>query len=304
MFEWIGTQKIKDIEGALKPSAYVARAYRQAQKNDGRPPKWARKLGNGRWVFDIEYIKTDAKENLESISVSDAARVLGVTRRAVQTWVDEGEIPVVDGYRKGKGESRRILREEFMRNLPRLRMRLETPAVVGYKRKHGKPLSKDLIDRIEAERVVRQAAAKETDRARRREERKALRAVKLKAGRGKTAAAVEARLKEAREGRLKEESQAGLKAAAQVQLKKAREAELRKTREKAAAAVEAQLKEAKWEKHAAGIAERIIDDMFDNELSRVNAMILFNQIAVSHGIPSDIMMKVRKKFFGKRGIRK
>ncbi|MCE9615770.1 MAG: hypothetical protein K8T26_15990 [Lentisphaerae bacterium] len=123
---WIGRREIAAIDGALKASAYVARAYHH-QKEHGDPPAWARKLTGGQWLFDRRYIAADARENLATIGITEAATLVGATRRAVQTWVDEGLIPTLTGDRP-KGESRRIPRETFMQVLPDLKQRLRTAA--------------------------------------------------------------------------------------------------------------------------------------------------------------------------------
>lgn len=130
---WIGHKTIAGIPGALKPSAYVARAYHHQQEH-GAPPPWARKLESGRWLFDARYVQADAALNNATVGVSEAARQLGVTRRAVQTWVDEGRLPTTLD-RHEKGAVRRIDRAAFLRLLPDLRARLQegirgrTPAV-------------------------------------------------------------------------------------------------------------------------------------------------------------------------------
>ena len=90
---WIERQDIKSIQGALKAGAYVARAYNYARDHDGQTPSWARKTSTGQWLFELGYIRADAADNLKYISVSEAARTLGATRRAVQNWVDDGVIP-------------------------------------------------------------------------------------------------------------------------------------------------------------------------------------------------------------------
>lgn len=119
---WIGHKVIADIPGTLKPGAYVARAYHHQQEH-GTPPQWARKLDSGRWLFDERYVREDAALNLATVGVSEAARLLGVTRRAVQTWVDEGRLPTSLDHRE-KGAIRRIARAEFMQQLPELKQRL------------------------------------------------------------------------------------------------------------------------------------------------------------------------------------
>ena len=81
--QWIGRREIAAIQGALKPGAYVARAYKFEQEHGGNPPPWARKLDNGRRLFDENYVRADAQQNLESIGISEAAKLLGLSRKAL-----------------------------------------------------------------------------------------------------------------------------------------------------------------------------------------------------------------------------
>ena len=163
--EWINVQEIAKIDGALKAAAYVARAYRYAQDHGGQPPAWARKLENGRWQFALEYIREDAAAHSRTLSVADAAKMVGVTRRTVQAWVDKGEVPLLGGGRQ-RGETRQILKAPFLRLVPQLMKRLETPAVIGYRTRHGKPVPQQALERLAAEK-----AARETDAVKRRARR-------------------------------------------------------------------------------------------------------------------------------------
>lgn len=179
--KWMARSRIASIEGALKASAYVARAYNHAKAHDGKLPAWAGKLPNGRWVFDSAYIEADAESNRLTIGVSEAARRVGATRRAIQTWIDEGVVETIEQAERTKGEPRRILREPFERALPRLRKRLETAAVVGYRKRHGIAVPDAVAQRVEAERQRRQEAkrkreqeARDRRRERERERRKAV----------------------------------------------------------------------------------------------------------------------------------
>lgn len=166
--DWIGRKEIEAVPGALKPGAYVARAYKYTQQNNGAFPAWARKPGNDQWLFDCEYIRADAKRNTETMSVHEAALMLGATRRAIQIWVDQGEILAETGGRE-KGEERRIVRDAFMMELPRLRKRLETPSVVIRKVKHGGDVSGDVVARVRAEMKQRHVSARGHDQARKHE---------------------------------------------------------------------------------------------------------------------------------------
>jgi excisionase family DNA binding protein len=147
---WVPNSAIAEIPGALKPSAYVARAYHHLQHHR-EPPPWARKLPNGHWLFDEAYVKADAALNATTLGVSEAAKLLGVTRRAVQTWVDEGRIPSLRDQRQ-KGEIRRIPRDEFVRLIPSLQVRLPAEARTAPATASAPPASPDeLRQRLEAE---------------------------------------------------------------------------------------------------------------------------------------------------------
>ena len=120
---WLGRRDVLAIPGALKASAYVARAYLLQKNHGGHPPAWARKLPGGQWQFTRAYVETDARQNLATVGITEAATILGASRRAIQTWVDEGIIPTTVDKRH-TGESRHIDRTEFMRLLPTLKTRL------------------------------------------------------------------------------------------------------------------------------------------------------------------------------------
>ena len=55
----------------------------------------------------------------------------------------------------------------------------------------------------------------------------------------------------------------------------------------------------KPQKQAVAIAEKIMDDMLDNDMSQIDAMLLFNDIAESDGIPQEIHIAVRKDIIGR-----
>jgi hypothetical protein len=169
--EWIGRREIVAIKGAMKPSAYVARAYKHSLQNHGLPPDWAKKLGNSHWLFLESYIHADAKRNLESMSVHDAAQMLGATRRAIQDWVDQGVIPVLSGENREKGEERRILREAFIQDIPQLKKRLETAAVLARKHKQGN----QVLEKLPQELGTRNARNRPSTRHRDHAERQRLR---------------------------------------------------------------------------------------------------------------------------------
>ena len=381
---WIERREIRGIEGALKPSAYVGRAYQYAKAHRGRSPEWATKK-KGHWLFRRSYIEADARANLKTIGVTEAAKLLGATRRAIQDWIDEGIIPIEE--EREKGEPRRIPREPFQQRFDELKKRLETPAIVGYRLKHGHDVAPEVIERIDAEREKRAAATRRRERerleeTRREEERRRidklearLRAseqAKSRADEEKQSAEQilqqKARAEEeaaAREKELRRQLQAAEKAtraaererrsaehkvhveqetaaterllgrkfsrlvraaksrytrtieeqrrAAEAARKRAEEERLeankrlKAAKQRSAAAAEAQLKAAReahlraveWDTKASGIAERIANDMFDDRITRIQAMALFNKITEEQGVPLDVLVSVRKQFFGR-----
>ena len=242
--DWIGHREIRAVDGALRPSAYVGRAYRHEREQNGRLPEWAQKQDNGRWRFSRAYVEEDARVNLESVGTDEAARILGTTKRTVQTWVDDGIISSASDAARTKGEPRRILRDQFMRDVPRLQKRLassaaDTPGVEA---------------REETAVLIPKPCARD-DGSPRESLQHGLSAIKAE-----RAAAVEEQLWNAREARREED---------------------------------------RSEKLATEIAQRIMNDMFDDRLSRIEAMVLFNQAASEQGVPDEIRIRVRKGFWGK-----
>ena len=120
---WLDRHAISQQRGALKPSAYVARAYNY-EKTHGRLPAWARKVDGGKWLFAEAYISEDAALQIETVGISDAAALVGTSRRTIQTWVDEGRFELAAENRQ-TGESRRVNRAALMRALPELKARLD-----------------------------------------------------------------------------------------------------------------------------------------------------------------------------------
>ncbi|MFC1497892.1 helix-turn-helix domain-containing protein [Verrucomicrobiota bacterium] len=169
--KWIKSRDIGCIEGALKASVYITRAYRYVREHGGRYPQWAKKSERGHWLFDSTYIKEDAEENRLIVSISEAARILGASRRTIQNWADEGIIATVAGEGRRGEAARKILREQFMQTVPELRKRLETAAVIGRKVKEGKSVSARLAKKAESEKKARKTEARERDKIRHREQR-------------------------------------------------------------------------------------------------------------------------------------
>jgi excisionase family DNA binding protein len=236
-----------------------------ARGHNGGPPDWACKDENGQWLFDRDYILSDARTNRLSISVSEAARLLGATRRAVQNWVDEGLIPTLGAGKRREGESRHIDKTEFTRKLPELKKRLKAPAVVGFKREWKK-------------REREKEAAPATEK-------------------GILAAEIEARLREARELRQEQEQ----KLAQEAGLEKLKGREVDKAQ--LANTIEQRLRRAREEKEwiaiASEIATKVLDDMFDDRIHRIEAMKLYNETAEHRGVPREVRIRVRKEFFGR-----
>lgn len=283
---WIGRRGIGKIEGALKASAYVGRAYKRAQHQDGQPPPWARKLRNGRWLFDIEYIEADARRNLATIGISEAASLLGASRRTIQTWADEGILPLEGKAERERGDPRRILREAFMRTLPELGKRLETPAVVGFRR------SREQSNTSEASQVSREVEGES----------------QFRSAAEKTAAAIESRFSAAREDRLRRIRDAAKRPTESTGARTSRSGKTLPDRSKSAAMLESRLRQARetrqtlvgWEDRATRIAQKLADDVDSGELERIDAAILLNQIAEREGMPDDIRIEITRKYFRKR----
>jgi len=310
--EWIGRRDVEAIKGALKPSAYVARAYKYSLQNHGIPPDWAKKLDNSHWLFLESYIHADAKKNLESISVHDAAQMLGATRRAIQDWADQGVIPVLGGENREKGEERRIPREAFIREIPQLRKRLETAAVLARKLKHGNQIPEELLQELQTRKMRRSPSTRHRDHATRSQSNVVQSSanvtlksfvesphdekdVRLRALRARSATALESKLRAAVE--TTPESAAEDRTIERVRT--------RTIKEKSAAALEVKLRtaaesaaEKQMEQRAMLLAERVQDQMFEEDFSMRRAAIMFIWEAISRGIPAKIRIKISKKIFG------
>lgn len=286
--KWIGHDEIRRIRGALSPGAYVARAYREARDHDGEPPPWARKLPNGRWVFDASYIDSDAQLNAETIGVDEAAAILGASRRAVQTWVDAGIIACADS--REKGMQRLINRERFIREIPELKKRLQTRAVVGFKRS------------VETRR--RQAGRQEAPAAAAAEEPVADEVDLLEAPRdelamvkAERAAAIEAALRRACE---RKAGMAALSAAGKREKHPADPAAVaHSVEERFKTAAESRRRETELAALAATMAERIMNDVECGKMGFIDGLLLFNNLAKAKNVPDHIRARVRKDFFGR-----
>ena len=301
--EWIDSKAIQGIAGALKPSAYVARAYKYTRQNNGAFPEWTKKTDNEHWLFSLEYIKADAKINLTTIGTGEAAKILGAARRTVQTWVDTGEIPTAPGEQDDKNRRRRILRKEFMLALPQLKKRLQTPSVVGFKIKHGSHVPNAVIEQIKSERRDKQLTLT-------KEKKKGPLAgvrILLRTEAQRIAQLTEARLQRARKRKLDEikKEQSARNAAAQSAEKKNKE--LKELKVRNAEIIEQQLQKARevnltkieMEKQMMSTAEHLLEGILASETDRVNAAVTFNDMATRREIPSDIQVMVLRKYFGK-----
>ncbi len=279
----------------MKSGAYVQRAYLYAREHNGTPPPWAMKSEAGHWLFDRGYLEAEAADNLRTLSVSEAARMLGATRRAIQNWIDDGDIETLG--ERGPGEPRRIVKSAFTETLDDLRKRMETPAVVGHRLKHGQPVSLEALERIAGEEAAQEP---ETTTPLRKPGTIVLPPVfdeKLAAAKRTSAAALEARFSAAKEDqrrKLKDEvgdtkssspgdGRTGEKA---NQLKMAAARELKRSREA-------------FDEYASEVAKRLLADMFDVSITRIQAMKIFNRITEERGLPRSIRISVRKRFFGK-----
>ncbi len=271
--QWINAREIKNVDGALKPSAYIGRAYRYGKDHENVLPEWASKTDACQWRFARSYVEESARENLETLGIHEAAELLGASRKAVQNWVDEGLIPMAHADSHEKGTTRRIDRFGFEKLVPELKKRLTTPPVIGFKRKRGVPVPEpDEIAAIE----------------------QALESGKSSPARS-AALALEERLQCARKRRKLEKDLAS------------RESDSLARKSEHAAALEEQLarakeerkQEEKWGADSTTIALRIMDDMFEDRITRIEAMKLYNGAVKSRDIPDGIRIRIRKDFFGR-----
>ncbi len=171
---WVSRSEIMQISGALKPAAYVARAYLYL-KETGESPAWAQKTAGGRWLFDRNYVEHDAVLNISTIGISEAAEHAGTSRRTIQTWVDEGILKTASGERE-PGQCRHVDRQAFLKALPKLRARLDggpasTPSVLPERFDEGALSSGErrslarLRQRLSTARTKREAVLREAQSA-------------------------------------------------------------------------------------------------------------------------------------------
>ena len=296
---WVGRSEIEAIEGALEPSAYVARAYKEVLKHEGHPPWWARKDESGQWQFDFVYIEADVRTNIDTIGIDEAARILGATRRAVQTWVDHGTIAAVAGTNRTKGARRRILRAKFMRDLPRLQTRLATPAVLGFKKHRSRQKTTEAPASALQEDALTGSIPGPASGDKHHE-----------APGSDKGEPCEQQDQPAPSGD-QSPFAAGLangNAVGPTAVATGNEPDSQKlVKKQAANALEARLREARDAKHrevmfeaqSVKIAEKLLSDVFGGELSRVDAMVMFNDIATDLGVPAVIRTKIRKQYLGR-----
>jgi len=123
---WVGREQVITIPGALKPSAYIARAYKY-HKAIEEYPSWARKEGR-KWYFKPDYITADVKAAQDAkakespyLKSTEGAKLLGCTRRTFLNYADRGLIPFTQGKSTKKGVVRLIPRSDFMKMLPELK---------------------------------------------------------------------------------------------------------------------------------------------------------------------------------------
>lgn len=279
----------------MKPGAYVQRAYLYARDHNGTPPPWAMKSEVGHWLFDRSYVEADAAANLQTLSVSEAARTLGATRRAIQNWIDAGDIKTL-GERE-PGEPRRIARDAFIGQLDDLRKRMETPAVVGHRLKHGQPVSLETLERIAGEEAEEEPETTIPPRVPGTVILPPGLDKKLAAARRSSAAALEARLSAAKEDqmqRLREETDNS-----ELTLPGSGGTGEKTNNLKLAAARELQRSRDAFNEYASEVAKRLLADIFDASITRIQGIKLFNRITEERGLPRSIRINVRKRFFGK-----
>gem|GEM_PF-2991824 len=291
---WIGHDAIKLMPGALTPGAYVARAYREARNHDGTPPPWAKKLGNGKWVFDTSYIHADASLNLETMGVDEAATLLGASRRAIQVWIDTGIITSAEA--REKGAQRLILRDRFLYDLPELKKRLQTPAAIGFKRNAA---SKRIQMTEETAAIAVAADTKAQAEQPEFEEAEPIVSLRdeLKQAKIQKAAAIESALKQARDRNAARAKPDALSFLVQDHGKRADMA--RAAEDRLTSAAEARRRETESAATAATMAERILADVEMGKMDRLDGLILFNDLARAKDIPDRIRIEVRKDFFGR-----
>lgn len=178
-----------------------------------------------------------------------------------------------------------------MRDLPRLRKRLETPAVRGFKKRRAGPPLADITapplsalpshpasgqDRALPEGTTKQRAPHETPLpqafpalqadadSRTVSELATITAVSVpderKLAKQRAVKAIEARLREARDARQKE---------------------------------------AQTEALAVKLAKKLLGDLFSGELTRVDALVMFNDLSTKQGVPADVRTRIRKEYFGR-----
>lgn len=131
---WLQRADIERLEGALTPAAYIQRAYLFSKKN-GQLPEWARKNPGGQWEFSRDYVLSEIGLRHEYISVHDAAKILSVSRRTVQNWIDEGMLSCEKSGEHRGGKVRNIPRKEFMQRVSTLRARAKRYEASRNKRK-------------------------------------------------------------------------------------------------------------------------------------------------------------------------
>jgi len=174
---------------------------------------------------------------------------------------------------------------------------METPAVIGHRLKHGQPVPIEVLERIAGEDVPAEPSPAlshqqsgpitlppELDE-------------KLAEAKRTSAAAVEARFSAAKQfqQRRLNEGSSGLDTSSGRQQKDEKEL----SDFKAAAARELQRSRQAFEEYASEVAKRVLADVFDDRLTRIQAMKIYNRITEERGLPRSIRIGVRKQFFGK-----
>jgi hypothetical protein len=132
----IRSSEVRQIRGALRPRSYVQRVLRHMEEH-GKPPHWAEvrksetREGENEYWLDREHIENDARENLRTISVPEAAKMMGMARSAVGRMAREGTFDLRGGKQPGPRSPIKISYSPFLETLPHFR------EVSGNPRSHG-----------------------------------------------------------------------------------------------------------------------------------------------------------------------
>ncbi|MEI6807166.1 MAG: hypothetical protein WCN95_00445 [bacterium] len=206
----------------------------------------------------------------------------------MQTWVDQKAIATTGDGNRAKGARRRILRAQFIRNVPRLRKRLDTPAVLGFKRRNaGSPpaaLSVPPPPDLSPHSVDRQDRSLPVARAEQLEISLPQGLSAPSTGEDSGTPAINATV---------------TVVCAPDERRLAKERAVNSIESRLRDARDARQKEVQMEALATRLAEKLLGDLFGGELTRADALVMFNDLMIQQGILPDIRTQIRKKFFGR-----